>query len=431
MNMAANNPDMLSNYADHELEGLVLRWLSEIEQHAKAAPAKRAAWLKREGIEDFPQGHDELEEALDTLTYDVQRAHEEAIGFSNEEIHYGMDAAAKFLRKRVVTFNPNSETFIQLGKMISKTIHAMALHRLQTMQGNPYTSPDSIFARHLHGGALHAVSGIPPEAKRTLQQVIDEFMEDPEIIQGKSTRKKSIIIVRTLKELLSADKFVHEITRTDVKQIRELLRKIPAHATKHAPGKTLKEAAVLAAQHHWPLLSNATINMYLDKLSAVLNFARKEKYTLENVAEGIQVKDNVQKKDKRKPFDANQLNDIFSAPLYTGCKNGERGYNITGAARPKNARFWIPLIALFTGMRLNEICQLYVTDITVQNGVDVILIATEDMGNSGEDTDKHVKTQSSVRFIPIHPELKKIGFMVFVAEAKEAQQKNLSSSLRQ
>ena len=32
------------------------------------------------------------------------------------------------------------------------------------------------------------------------------------------------------------------------------------------------------------------------------------------------------------------------------------------------ARYWIPLIALFTGCRLNEICQLYLNDIRCDNG---------------------------------------------------------------
>ena len=35
----------------------------------------------------------------------------------------------------------------------------------------------------------------------------------------------------------------------------------------------------------------------------------------------------------------------------------------------KNCNFWIPLIGLFTGMRLEEISQLYVWDLTKIDGI--------------------------------------------------------------
>ena len=426
----ANNPDMLSNHDDHELGELTLRWLADVEKRVKAGPAKRAAWLKKEGIEDVPQDNAEI---LATLEDDVRQTHEEFIGLSDDEIHYGMDAAAKYLKERGITFNAKSEVFRQLGELFSSATYDMAQRALLLRQGKPFTPTTAIFARHhmhMGGGMMQGTTGVPQSKRRTLQQVMDEFMDNPETHRSSSTRKNYTIIDRALKEMLGADKFVHEITREDTKAVRALLMRLPANATKHAPGKTLKEACELAVQNDWPPLSPATINMYLDKMNAMLNFASREGYIQKNEAKGINVKDNVQKKDKRKPLSADQLKAIFTAPLYTGCKDGERGYNTVGAARPRNARFWIPVIALFTGMRLNEICQLHVADIAVQEGVDVILITTEDMAEGGDDEEKRVKTDAGVRFVPVHPELRRIGFMDFVAEAKKAGQKRLFPDLK-
>jgi integrase len=41
----------------------------------------------------------------------------------------------------------------------------------------------------------------------------------------------------------------------------------------------------------------------------------------------------------------------------------ESRYARQGAAKPRRSRFWIPLIALFSGMRLNEICQMDTADV--------------------------------------------------------------------
>lgn len=71
----------------------------------------------------------------------------------------------------------------------------------------------------------------------------------------------------------------------------------------------------------------------------------------------------------------------------------------------------MPLIALFNGMRLNEICQLDVGDIEEVEGVACLHVRSDPFANSG----KRLKTESSERLIPVHPTLLAIGFMSFVA----------------
>jgi integrase len=65
-------------------------------------------------------------------------------------------------------------------------------------------------------------------------------------------------------------------------------------------------------------------------------------------------------------------------------------------------------------MRLNEICQLTLDDIAFVDGVDVILIR----GDEDKET-KRVKTAAGHRFVPIHSELKRIGFKVHVATMRQ------------
>ena len=87
----------------------------------------------------------------------------------------------------------------------------------------------------------------------------------------------------------------------------------------------------------------------------------------------------------------------------------------------------MPLIALFSGMRLNEVCQLDVADIHRLEGIDCFFVTA---GPSTTANDKRLKTSSSERFIPIHPTLIEIGFMDFLADRRRAASMKLFSDLQ-
>jgi len=111
----------------------------------------------------------------------------------------------------------------------------------------------------------------------------------------------------------------------------------------------------------------------------------------------IKVADPVRREDKRAAFSNDQLNLIFRSQVY---QQQER----------QSSLFWVPLIAIWNGMRSNEICQLDVADIKLEEnvwGFDVTHIST-----TGDD-DKSVKTGSSIRFVPIHPRLVEFGLLDF------------------
>lgn len=424
MKAAVDEPDMLSGFVDYELEGVTLRWLVDVENRAKAAPAKREAWLKREGIEDIPQNSAEI---LATLEDDMRRTHEEVIGLSDDAIHYGMDSAAKYLKERKITFDTKSAVFKQLGNMFSKANYEMALRSLRLQQGRPYAPSDAIFMKHMGGGVAQAALSSGIKKKITVKQLFAEYMKDPKKVRVLSTQKNYLIILRALEEQFGSDKYVHEITQEDVEQIRDLLLHAPTNAKKMAPGKTLKAASDLAVIYDWPLISRATVNVHLSKLNAVMAFAKHKRYILENPATGLLLEEKDSKKDKRNPFDTAQLQAIFSAPLYKGCVDDENGYNKVGKNYPRRARFWVPLISLYTGMRLNEICQLEIADVVEHDNVNVIFIREESEDGNSE---KQVKTPAGIRYIPVHPELKKMGLMEYVVDMKKAGHKRLFPDLK-
>jgi len=71
--------------------------------------------------------------------------------------------------------------------------------------------------------------------------------------------------------------------------------------------------------------------------------------------------------------------------------------------------FWMPILALFSGGRVNELSQLYCSDVIEKDGVACLSI-----NDSHED--QHLKSKASRRVIPLHPFLNKLGFPEYVRD---------------
>ena len=111
-------------------------------------------------------------------------------------------------------------------------------------------------------------------------------------------------------------------------------------------------------------------------------------------------REGIQELDAREPFTRVQLKRIFSAEegVFSITKKiGGGGYH---------ARVWIPLIALYTGARLDEIGSLTTEDI-LQDPVPHLYI-------------RRGKTHSSVRQVPLHPDLIKLGLLDYVDAIRTA-----------
>lgn len=98
-------------------------------------------------------------------------------------------------------------------------------------------------------------------------------------------------------------------------------------------------------------------------------------------------------------FTLDELIRIFTASVYK--KHNTRPHE-----------YWLPLLALFTGARIEELCQLHLTDI-YRDG-DILILDLNDLGK------KTLKTKASKRKVPIHSQLIDLGFADYLADVKNA-----------
>ena len=261
-------------------------------------------------------------------------------------------------------------------------------------------------------------SATPSRTGKSLESVFDQFLADPRHDWCSRTGQSYRTTRRWVLDVFGADTPIDAITRESCREFVELLRRLPKHSDKRFAGIAVREiVATTEGRVDVERINAANVNAYLVRLGGMFNWAVAEGYVASNPSKGLRVRDPVKRRDKRIPFSALQLNTIFWAPLYTGCVDDRNGYARTGDQTPRRARFWVPLIALYSGMRLNEIAQLDAADVVCIDGVTCFQV--EAGGIAGDET-KRIKTDASERLVPIHDELIRFGFLAYAAERNRA-----------
>jgi integrase len=84
-------------------------------------------------------------------------------------------------------------------------------------------------------------------------------------------------------------------------------------------------------------------------------------------------------------------------------------------------KYWLPMIGLFTGARVNEICQLNPQyDIVEDEKTGVWYFNLTEETPGGDGVDKSHKNESSKRKVPIHSKLIELGLLDYCERAKKA-----------
>lgn len=144
-----------------------------------------------------------------------------------------------------------------------------------------------------------------------------------------------------------------------------------------------------------------------DRLTAIkslLKYARRMKWVAHHEWEGLDIK--AKTTNKRRPVLDAELVALFGSEVHTAYKLPR------DAKAGRDAAYWVPLLGLYTGARLGELCQLTPADVQTIEGVPAITITEE-----GDD--KTVKTDAGTRAIPLHPELIRLGFLNYAQRMKD------------
>lgn len=255
------------------------------------------------------------------------------------------------------------------------------------------------------GREAHA-RAISPDGLKPLRELLPLMHAERSITD--LTAREHRIAVEMIEEFFGRPKPVCEITKLDIVEYKKLLLQSPTNRKQRFPGLTIPEAAKANQARTAPFetLDARTINdKWLSHIKAILTWAVNNSAIPDNPAAGVRVeagKSHAGGKP-RYPFSQEQLKKIFSAPPFN-------------ADGPRDEKFWVPVVALFSAARSDELGQLEVSDVVKVDGVWCMRISTQ---SDYDDAGKGTKTESSERLVPIHRQLIELGFVDYVGKLKE------------
>jgi integrase len=390
-------PRVVSDLTDREAHEFAARWLISLEKIS-------TEWWNKEGSKFDAQ---DREMTLENFRID------EMVYCGGNKHYQGADASSEldnFLKAEGLICEKGSPAYQKLRELFR-------LARLENIQRD--IDRVSLNGVRRHQIIFQEVSASTRAAKSTnLSELVAKHKQSRiDIRSTPGTLKTYEVPGRLLCEVLGKNTRLDEISKDDAEKLLALLRRTPSNATKIYRGMTLQQAIEVAdREQNENRLSPKTLENYFNNISAIFNFAVEKKLIAENP-----FKDRVLRKifssddedNVKALFTIDELNRLFKTPLYTGCANDESGYKTAGENRPRRGRFWVPLLSLFHGLRLNEAAQLFTEDICDEDGTPYIYVrATRADGSKCE---KHLKTKQSKRRVPVHPELLRMGFLDFVA----------------
>lgn len=229
------------------------------------------------------------------------------------------------------------------------------------------------------------------------------------------TKKSVWEITNTLEMLIQefGDIPLGKINREMGVKFKEDLIKLPKNKNKLPEYKDLDFHQLVGLNvNEKDRISTRTVNNHLGYVSSFMSWCVINGYVDINIFQGMKLKIKVRLQDERDRFTEKEIKQIFNKGNYLEYTEVEKG---------KWEYYWIPLISLFSGMRLNEICSLYLDNIRQIKGNHREKRWSFDILEEPDRPDKHLKTLSSRRRIPIHDTLIDLGLIEFVEIIKKRQ----------
>jgi len=261
-----------------------------------------------------------------------------------------------------------------------------------------------------------------------LSAIFENFAEN-QVIAGaweRQTQSQSRASFRLFIEV-AGDLPLAGYARKDAGKFREAVQRLPADYGKAAKYRDLRVNEIIelhsraASEDRQPFITQKTIKRHFSALSALWEDAISKGIVSENIFKGFRFATAKKASEERDMWEPNELELLFGSPIWKGCHSLDRRSQ-PGSNVIRDEKFWLPLIAVFSGLRQEEICQLHVADIKQQEDVWYFDI--------NADPPRQLKNDTAVRRVPIHSQLVAIGLLDFVQEARAASQLRVFPDLR-
>jgi len=367
--------------------------LSELREMAKGYITQRLEDHNRH-MADWGHVCPETRQEGSRIALNIVKHYEQAVRDNDPGSTVAMQNA-----KNLLTSVPHVQSDINL--LAHELLLAeLFIHRMQyeRITGKRFLTQysDTVYEQVINGNYPTAQEISKTVEKNLLGKLISSYLAAPHPTWGVKTREDIKHTLELFLQYMQPDTDIETVRHRDLLQFRdEVLMKIPARRALYSKfrGVPLSE---LTKNHGKPLLAMQTINHNCVRLGGFFKWCYDHEYIGRNPASNLLIKLDNKASNERNPYSTDDLKLLLS--------NLRR--DRLSAWKPH--KYWIPLIALFSGLRQAEICQLYPDDIVNANG-----IACFDI-KANPERKSRLKNKNARRTIPVHPILLQLGFLDFV-----------------
>lgn len=415
-----------------QIQDLVKAWVEhELAEDAAARILSAKTYGKSGGADETA-----IDEADEVYSLCAAEARESLATGSYTRVK---DFADDILETNQLTSDNGSLEYKQLCHEILKgqiEICSILKQRNQGVYPTAYTPNNANLHKHASDTQN---SGIARKKRKVLISTAFKAYEEDKTLHAHWTPRTKLNVrdkISTLIELLG-DISIYDITQQKLKDVEKKLLRYPKNRKKSPKYRYLKIDEIMTM----PIvpedcLSRKTIDNYLIQINSYLAWVKK----MYELPDWVSTLMSAPKRDNTKDstaskavFSTDDLTNIFHGPWYVLTAEERRKRESNRRLAPLDApKFWLPLMALFSGARLEEMGQLYLNDFKIIDGTKCyeLSIITEDEDGNIQKV-KTLKNTASKRVVPLHDELLKLGLWEYVQELKETGHTRLFEELNQ
>ena len=248
-----------------------------------------------------------------------------------------------------------------------------------------------------------------------LSELWESYYQDKKSREAwsKATTTKNTDAYKVIKDIIG-DPRVPECGSLLTQKLIDGLRHYPKNKNKYKEFRDVPFSMEMSKTLRFVSMAPSHINFHIELMSSIFKYARSDikRWRIEqNPFENKQVADKSGKRpDKKKEaFSKEQIEKIFIELS-----------KVRRIVEPE--KFWVPLICFYSGMRINEACQLLTSDVEEHDGVPIFQVLENPEDDQGTKNDKN-------RAVPVHKVLIELGFLIYVQQQRKNKQERLFSNL--
>lgn len=219
------------------------------------------------------------------------------------------------------------------------------------------------------------------------------------------------------------DRPLANFTRRDAARFKELLEDLPANYGKAAEYRGMKAEQVVERTRSLDVqrLSPRTVQRHFAALASLWASVIEHGRADTNIFADWKFAATKRARDQRQMWEKDELQALFASPVWTGCQSVNRRSK-PGQVILRDEKFWLPLIAVFSGMRQEEICQLRLADVRQVEGIWIFDLNMR--------TGQQLKNANAIRQVPVHSELIRLGLLTYADEQRNGGKELLFPNLQ-